>query len=197
MREILFRGKRTDGDGWVQGSYIECKMSWHRLHPHKAWIVTDARSNGGWFAITGRFPVVNDTVGQYTGLKDKAGRLIFEGDILAWDEKEWGGPHTEIVAWDYEQLSCRANDWREWCEIIGNIYDNPELLETESITQGAQDIPDRCRRCCEAGADHDIDEHGNLIYLCNGCRHYTPLPDKPTKPRRRWRWRKAHDTGTA
>ena len=143
MREILFRGKRTDGGGWVRGSYIECKMSWYRLHPHKAWIITDARSNGGWFAITGRYPVVNDTVGQYTGLKDKADRMIFEGDILRWEfedgepeiaEVTWRDDGPEGVGWyirsirPFPGLDILCSGDSEW-EVIGNIYDNPELLE--------------------------------------------------------------------
>ena len=65
---------------------------------------------------------------QYTGLKDKNGKEIYEGDILKWDEKEWGAPFNELVEWDFDQLSSRVNDWHNHCEIIGNKWDNPELL---------------------------------------------------------------------
>jgi hypothetical protein len=73
--------------------------------------------------------VEQDSIGQYTGLTDKNGKKIFEGDIIDWDELEWGCPHRELVVWNYPQFSIREDDWGEWCEVIGNIHDNPELLE--------------------------------------------------------------------
>ncbi len=68
---------------------------------------------------------------QYTGLKDKNGVEIYESDVLDWDKKEWGEPYQEVAKWDYELLNMRQNDWPEWCEVIGNIYENPELLEVK------------------------------------------------------------------
>ena len=68
---------------------------------------------------------------QNTGLKDKNGESIFVGDILKWNEEEFGSPFNELVDWDYEQFSSRENDWKNHCEIIGNKFDNPELLEKE------------------------------------------------------------------
>ena len=65
---------------------------------------------------------------QYTGLKDNSGTKIFEGDIVSFDEKEWGSKYIEVVKWDYSLLDLRKNDYKQWCEVIGNIYDNPELL---------------------------------------------------------------------
>ena len=144
MRQILFRGKRTDGNGWAYGNYIECRKSWHKLHPHKAWIVTDARSNGGWFAINGRCPVFDDTVGQCTGLIDKEANLIFEGDILRMDS--FTPPNCEVKfiegafclvfpepgpAWPVDiHYIQHAN--KPQATVIGNIYDNPELLEVKT-----------------------------------------------------------------
>ena len=66
-----------------------------------------------------------------TGLIDKNGNKIFEGDILQWDEIEWGDSFNELVKWDYEQLSLREVDWSCHCKIVGNKFDNPELLEDE------------------------------------------------------------------
>ena len=66
---------------------------------------------------------------QYTGLKDKNGKEIYEGDIIDFDAREWGEPHREVVEYDYSYLDMRQNDFKEWCEIIGNIYENPELNE--------------------------------------------------------------------
>lgn len=62
-------------------------------------------------------------------MKDKNGTDIFEGDLMDWDPKEWGGKYIEVVNFDYEKLSSRENDWAQFCEVIGNIYENPELLE--------------------------------------------------------------------
>lgn len=83
MRDILFRGKRTDNGEWVYGSYVEAKNSWHKFGVHPYWIIPMAFANGGWFAVAQRFPVVGDSVGQYTGMIDSCGLTkIFEGDII-------------------------------------------------------------------------------------------------------------------
>ena len=67
---------------------------------------------------------------QFTGLHDKNGKEIYEGDILKWDEKKWGCPYLEVCEWNYGLLNMRFNDWKDHCEVVGNIYENPELLET-------------------------------------------------------------------
>lgn len=127
MREIKFRGKRLDNGEWVVGSYIEAenrdRSIAHQIIPYKAGLVVRE--------------VDPATVGQFTGLKDKNGKEIYEGDILT-DEFESIG----VVEWrdgafvvnfadiDFFQIAdCFDDFYQMWS--IGNIHDNPELLKTE------------------------------------------------------------------
>ena len=90
---------------------------------------------------TGSNAINPDTVGQYTGLTDKNGKKIFEGDILAFSDRlvyvNW---HDYCGCWDCSYLKAvngkatlhedrSPNKWRYNAEVIGNIHDNPELLE--------------------------------------------------------------------
>ena len=116
MREILFRGKTLDGGEWVYGDFCQSDITEATIH------INSGRRSGLHRVID------LETVGQYTGLKDKTGVKIFEGDIIDWDATEWGCQHRELVEWDYDLLDMRKNDWKEFCTVIGNIYDNPELM---------------------------------------------------------------------
>lgn len=127
MREILFRGKRIDSGEWVYGTMYKIAKD---LNP---FILT-----GGKWGCS--YQVDEETVGQYTGLKDKNGKRIFAGDVakvlqgkdkdIAYVGFENGAfmlyPKTgniyERTLWEYWY-----NDWD--VEVIGNITDNPELLE--------------------------------------------------------------------
>lgn len=155
-REIIYRGKRCSDGEWVYGFYVESKHSWQGHKPHKSWIVPNAISNGGFFNVLGRYAVKDDTVGEFTGLRDKNGKKIFEGDIVRRRESAFGYVKTGVVKYDchlgafvleYESYgeTCKStfdNEFSEndgYCtirgtysyEVIGNIYDNSELLSTK------------------------------------------------------------------
>ncbi len=128
MREILFRGKTTDRGEWVQGCYTET-LRYNNLH----WIW-----NG-----KNHFAVNPETIGQYTGLTDKNGKKIFEGDIVVINIKgyntickvSWAGIVAQFQLWQTNTIPntpTALNLGNYDCEVIGNIHDNPELLESEA-----------------------------------------------------------------
>ena len=141
MREILFRGKRCDNGEWVQGFYVRADHHWHKNGIHKDWIALGASANGGWFALHNKYAVKVETVGQFTGLTDKNGKKIFEGDIIEWFLPEVSEyPCLAYIEYDESSFAWRVcwkkydPDWleglnREYISVIGNIHDNPELLE--------------------------------------------------------------------
>jgi len=148
-REIIYRGKRCSDGEWVYGYYVESKYSWKGHKPHRSWIVPNAISNGGFFNVLGRYAVKDDTVGQFTGLLDKNGNKVFEGDIVevydftsAYASKYRGVVKMYRGSWcvEYEDsiLDMVAHprlffdDFADRkTEVISNIYDNPELLSTK------------------------------------------------------------------
>lgn len=115
MREILFRGKCVEVGiyykRWLEGFYGEDDGK--ALIAHN----TDLGMVG--------YVCDPDTIGQYTGLKDENGTRIFEGDIIKC------GKYLLLVEWEdctgyhpFNHYGCTADE----CEVIGNIYDNPELM---------------------------------------------------------------------
>ena len=128
MREILFKAKRLGNGEWVEGLLTVMWRQYHVINPN------DENT---------AYPIDEKTICQYTGLTDKNGKKIFEGDVCSFADFHSGSDvetYCEGV-WSYEgcqlfisdRLSCETEDLI--CEgkfdgiIIGNIHDNPELLE--------------------------------------------------------------------
>lgn len=134
-REILFRGKRVDNGEWVEGYY--CPTPFSRF-PCKPSIYAVATINDHWRGIE----VIFETVGQFTGLTDKNNVKIFDGDIVTVEnpnisDDEYGIVKFDndgamfIVEFDTFTVDFGNNIDGNRCEIIGNIFDNSELLKGE------------------------------------------------------------------
>lgn len=126
MREILFRGKRVGDGEWVVGTLVKMGPVGYVCH----FILPDYAS--AFYDIE----VDPATVGQYTGLTDKNGVKVFEGDILSIENPHPFKPAIEIVEFSKVRWTAGVMDLDEilngWlCTIIGNIHDNPELLSKE------------------------------------------------------------------
>ena len=128
MREVLFRGKRVDNGEWITGNYVKAGYHWHKYGKHEDWIVTSAIQNGGFINLCGRGAVIPETVGQFTGLTDKNGVKIFEGDVV------YNGVFKAQIEFRNGHFSPFGGDtfFADECEVIGNIYDNKELLEDKN-----------------------------------------------------------------
>lgn len=133
MREILFRGKRVDNGGWVEGGFCgkNCNSPFGPMEDQANIIKYDALFSGFWFEVD------HSTVGQYTGLVDKNGKKIFEGDILKDKRRhvfrmEYCVPTSCFVARATNGVpyvpSLNTGTIPNY-EVIGNIHDNPELWE--------------------------------------------------------------------
>ena len=138
MREILFRGKRVDNEQWLEGSLVN-NVFFHAdtkgaipyiINPYE-YEEYDCMEDIGELAVE----VAPETVGQFTGLLDKHGRKIFEGDIVkATYDCGPAGEIERIVEVVFDSFGTNLQDWifKEdgyLPEVIGTIHDNPELVE--------------------------------------------------------------------
>lgn len=120
MREIKFRGKRKNGE-WMYGSLVMSSEGDTHIIDHESWY---------------KWKVDPETVGQYIGLKDKYDREIYAGDIprdpTGIGEIEWVQEHCAYMVFTknpskYHHLESDGKLLHT--EIIGNIFENPELIE--------------------------------------------------------------------
>lgn len=125
MREIIFRGKRTDNGEWIQGFLSKSRNTEEK--PSLLKICIDYEEKGVMYSAI----VDPETIGQYTGLTDKNGRKIFEGDII---KNNKGDCYEIAYLIKYTRFAPRKPGTvfavfpLEDTTIIGNIYDNPDLL---------------------------------------------------------------------
>ena len=138
MREILFRGKRIDNGEWVEGYYVKALD----MYDKEIHAIFDTMTTFYACGETSGFELVDpETICQYTGLTDKNGKKIWEGDILEGhlDDKFPEDVTREKViwhesGWKTEEPGCVDKEYldefdTENFEVVGNVFDNPELLE--------------------------------------------------------------------
>lgn len=133
MREIKFRGKRLDNGEWIKGNSIVRLGDGFFIC---CWTGVTIKKSEFYNLFTEVAPA---TVGQYTGLKDKNGREIYEGDIIGGSNGSingWEWPFKSEIKWNDEECGFNTPNWgymdsTHYYNVLGNIHDNPELLKTE------------------------------------------------------------------
>lgn len=146
----ISRGKRKDNGEWVVGYLIKGNQTYIATTEAINYMVVST----SYMASIELVEVIPKTVGQCTGLKDKNGKLIFEGDVVKLTDTnnniEWkayvvfGNPYGEFNwGWNLMYIGEKTKVdtdillWTEmeetgaYCEVIGNVHNNPELLEVE------------------------------------------------------------------
>lgn len=129
MRTIKFRGKDIETGEWIYGHFFQ------RLGHYPA--IVEPRPRDGkvmYYEIA----VEDTTVGQFTGLLDKNGKEIYEGDIVTFDNHLQG---ISQIVYDYAGFDADSKNYRtalrpmlnNHMRVVGNIHDNPELLKAETL----------------------------------------------------------------
>lgn len=129
----LFKAKRADNGEWVTGHYVK-GLDIYAKEVHLIFELTTIFYSSG--ETDGWSEVDPSTICQCAGLKDRNGKLIWENDIVntqcgkaivIWDKAEWRIKWIKDTIWRKDlHFWTNEDDWK--CEIIGNIFDNPELL---------------------------------------------------------------------
>ena len=138
MREILFKGKRIDNGEWVEGFYYKMSETTYCFAedyernpvPEHHYILQERMTDWGLPNQIIQIEVDPESICQFTGLCDKSGNKIWENDILKY---EWGEERIDVV--EYQPPIFTYSKSMRWSlnrdEVIGNIFDNPELLQEE------------------------------------------------------------------
>jgi uncharacterized phage protein (TIGR01671 family) len=141
-REIKFSGKTPQGE-WLYGDLQQCNDGTVRIAVNNECWNDDSIQSSDYLKI---LEVNPDTVGQFTGLHDKNGKEIYEGDIIAVNGIQIGYIVGGVRGYCYDVIytPAKSNGEKAWplysvvtidypnkCEVIGNIHDNPELLKEE------------------------------------------------------------------
>lgn len=140
MREILFKAKRIDNGEWINGDLITTPFIRNETQENIPYILDITKADYDCFEDlsegNGIFEVDPSTICQYTGLTDKNGQKIWENDVVQYCDCT---VENYVIAWEsdkacfeYQQYGCSMMNFDELSgmevEVIGNIFDNPELL---------------------------------------------------------------------
>ena len=148
-REIKFRGKRKDNDMWIYGSYhlhkdvmLGIATKEQVQANEKTLIIQDGMSDWNLSIPINTYEVIPESIGEFTGLHDKNGKDIYEGDICKSGYGDVGEIKMDIGA--EGEPADALGSYYGWCfdyrhettgfldgdlTVIGNIYDNPELIK--------------------------------------------------------------------
>lgn len=154
-REILFRGKRIDNGEWIEGSLITNVFYTEKDHESIPYILNADMAEYDCFEdfneYNGIYAVDEETICQHTGLTDKNGKKIFEGDIVRYGEicgeVKFGLHESNWQICKYNQgfyielpkeslYRKELGYWENKVVVIGNIYDSPKLLEDKENKHG-------------------------------------------------------------
>ena len=138
IREVIFRGKRLHDNKWIYGNFIsDCEGNPHIIEPR--FFCEDGHHLQYEDNTDTPVFIIPETVGQFTGLTDKNGKRIFEGDIVSLVKHDSLIYKVVYVPCRYELVNSKGVNCfvldiykSENIEVIGNIHDNPELLGGEN-----------------------------------------------------------------
>lgn len=143
MREILFKAKRTDNGEWVQGCYFTFEGKFYIINIEQTFISVYYTEESVVDFDLRAYEIDPETLCQYTGLNDRNGKKIWENDIVKheissglgqviWYQEDYIGWIVDDIWIDGQQYS---HEMFSECEVIGNIFDTPELLKETNTSE--------------------------------------------------------------